>query len=132
MARRWLAIAVVVPASALALLAISHSARAQPLRFQSHQSAPAPGKRERVKADLARTIITWRGGNDCRSAPRAKAALKPAVAAWLGRQLMAHPDKKLTGWGYHSGDVWAEHRSIDGRPQCIAGFRKLIVYAEFR
>ncbi len=106
---------------------------AQMLAFRSTGGdADTVGKRKRVQADLARQVESWRGGSGCAATARARAALKPVFARWLGAQTIAHPDRKLAGWGYHSGDIWTESRTVDGKRACSAGFRKLIAYAEFR
>jgi len=107
-------------------------AQAQMLSFRSADHDIVSGKRTRVQADLARNIESWHGTRACNTQGRARLALKPAVARWLGGQTVAQPRKRLAQWGYHSGDIWVEQRVVDGKPSCTAGFRKLIAFADFR
>lgn len=133
MARRWFAGTVFIAVSTLGMAALVHdTALSQQLQFHSKPGSTKNGKHHRVKTDLARTIATWRGTSDCRSSERARSAIKPVAAAWLGKQIVAHPKEKLVQWGYHSGNIWAESRVSDGKTLWIAGFRKLIVYADFK
>lgn len=85
-----------------------------------------------VKADLARSVESWRGRRSCGSPARAHNALRPVIARWLGTQAMARPGRVLAHWGYHSGQIWLENRIVGGKPFCSAGFRKVIAYAKFR
>ncbi|GGB58573.1 hypothetical protein GCM10010833_11670 [Blastomonas aquatica] len=104
---------------------------AQTLSFRSTDHASGSGRHVRLQADLARRVESWQASRTCASARLARSALKPAVAQWLGTQMMANPGKTLTQWGYHSGDIWVENHMVDGVQRCRAGFRKLIAFAEF-
>lgn len=132
MTRLWIGLALFACTLLIALALPERQLKAQMLAFHSHPKATGHGPRARVTADLARRIESWRGARACASSNRARLALKPVFAHWLGTQMMARPDRKVAVWGYHSGDVWTEDRIVDGRPACSAGFRKLIVYADFR
>lgn len=137
MTRLWIGLTLFVTALLIALVLPAWQVRAQKLEFHSQNQSPqnhflAAGQPSRVEVDLARRIESWQGTRTCASGNRARLALKPVFAHWLGLQMMAHPGKTLALWGYHSGDIWAEDRIADGKPRCSAGFRKLIAYAEFR
>lgn len=132
MARGWLAGTIIVGVCAFGVLIERGPAHSQPIEFHSIPGNAAAGRHQRVNADIARRIATWRGTSDCRSTKRARSAVKPAAAGWLGKLVVARPREKLVKWGYHSGDIWAENRIQDGKAQCVAGFRKLIVYADFK
>ncbi len=132
MARPGLSLLLPLAALPLALAWPGAPAQAEMLAFASPAQAAAGGDRVRVQADLARKVDIWHGSSDCRSRRRAHAALMPALSQWLGARLTERPTKRLAQWGYHSGDVWNEDRRVDGKPQCMGGFRKLIAYADFR
>lgn len=120
--------------AAMLLIALPPPGRAdaQMLAFRSADgTAGSTLKTKRIRADLAREIESWSGTHACESHARARSALKPAFTRWLGAQTVAHPGRKLSAWGYHSGDIWTESRIVDGKRTCSAGFRKLIAYAEF-
>lgn len=132
MARMEIVLAMLASALLAASAVPAPTAHAQMLSFRSPGDVTSGGKRTRVQADLARRVDSWQGARDCASASRARAALKPVLARWLRVQTEARPGRKLALWGYHSGDIWTEHRIADGKPACSAGFRRLIAYAEFR
>ena len=132
MARTWPVLVLLVAMMALALSGPRESARAQLLAFASPVHAPASGRVRRVEADLARSVESWQGSQDCRSTERARAALKPVLARWLGSRMTDRPRQRLARWGYHSGDIWHESQTIAGRSQCRAGFRRVIAFADFR
>lgn len=116
----------------LALNGPGENARAQALAFASPLHSTAPGKLHRIEADLARHVESWEGKADCRSTRRARAALKPAMARWLGAQMMERPSRRLARWGYHSGILWDEAQVFGGEARCRAGFRRVIAFADFR
>lgn len=133
MARTWPFVLLVLAMTALALTLPREPVRAQMLAFSSSaDSADRPGKVNRVEADLARNVESWMGGRDCRAPARARAALKPVLARWLGGRMTDRPHQRLARWGYHSGDVWHETQTVGGQRQCRAGFRRVIAFAEFR
>lgn len=132
MARTWLVLLLILAVAALALMVPRETARAQRLEFASPRDKSLNGSVQRVQADLARNVDSWQGARDCRSPARARAALKPALAQWLGRRMTDRPMQRLARWGYHSGDMWHEAQVIDGQPHCRAGFRRVIAFAEFR
>lgn len=132
MARTWLVLLLILAVAALALMVPRETARAQRLEFTSPSDTAFKGSVERVQADLARNVDSWQGARDCRSPARARAALKPVLAQWLGRRMTDRPMQRLARWGYHSGDMWHEAQVIDGQPHCRAGFRRVIAFAEFR
>jgi len=132
MARTWLVLLLFLAVAALALMVPRETARAQRLEFASPRDKSFNGSAQRVQADLARNVESWQGARDCRSPARARAALKPVLAQWLGRRMTDRPMQRLARWGYHSGDIWHEAQVIDGQPHCRAGFRRVIAFAEFR
>ena len=132
MARTWLVLLLILAVAALAFMVPRETARAQRLEFASPRDKSFNGSVQRVQADLARNVDSWQGARDCRSPARARAALKPILAQWLGRRMTDRPMQRLARWGYHSGDIWHEAQVIDGQPHCRAGFRRVIVFAEFR
>jgi hypothetical protein len=132
MARTWLVLLLLLAVAALALLLPRETVRAQRLEFASPMNASTADRVRRVEADLARHVESWQGARDCRSPARARAALKPVLAQWLGRRMTDRPMQRLARWGYHSGDMWHEAQVIDGQPHCRAGFRRVIAFAEFR
>lgn len=131
MARNWPLMALLLMGLVLATAWPRGSARAEPLAFSSSRQTASPGRVRQVQADLARNVESWQGA-DCRSPRKARAALRPALANWLGRRMIDRPGQKLVRWGYHSGDIWHEERLVARKRQCRAGFRRLIVFAEFR
>jgi hypothetical protein len=140
MARIWLslalgasALAMLLPcASPTALQAQTVAAPSKPLSYHVIEQSTGRGETTRVQADLARMIESWQGADGCDTPQRARQALRPVVTRWLEQQKAARPRQRIAAWGYHSGDVWSEYRVVDGKPQCSAGFRKLIAYANFR
>lgn len=133
MARTWPVVLLVLAMAALALMLPRDTARAQMLAFSSPvDAAERSAKVQRVQADLARNVESWVGDRDCRAPARARAALKPVLAHWLGGRMTDRPHQRLARWGYHSGDVWHETQTVGGQPQCRAGFRRVIAFAEFR
>lgn len=132
MTRTWLVLLLILAVAALALMVPRETARAQRLEFASPRDKSLNGSVQRVQADLARNVDSWQGARDCRSPARARAALKPVLAQWLGRRMTDRPMQRLARWGYHSGDMWHEAQVIDGQPHCRAGFRRVIAFAEFR
>lgn len=132
MARTWLVLLLILAVAALALMVPRGTARAQRLEFASPSDTALKGSVHHVQADLARNVDSWHGARDCGSPARARAALKPALAQWLGRRMTDRPMQRLARWGYHSGEIWHEAQVIDGQPQCRAGFRRVIAFAEFR
>lgn len=130
MARKWPLIALLVTALMLTLAWPRGSARAEPLAFSSPRQTASTGRIRHVQADLARSVESWQG-TDCRSPRKARAALRPALASWLGRRMIDRPGQRLVRWGYHSGDIWHEERMVARERQCRAGFRRLIVFADF-
>ncbi len=132
MARTWPVLLLLLAVLALALAIPRDTARAQMLAFASPMEANAAGRVQRVQADLARNVESWQGRRDCRSPRRARAALKPVLARWLGHRMTDRPHNRLARWGYHSGDIWHEAQIVDGQQQCRAGFRRIIAYADFR
>lgn len=131
MARTWPALLLILAMVALVLLP-RETARAQMLAFASPMDAGSTDRLMRVEADLARNVESWQGTRDCRSPDRARAALKPVLARWLGGRMTDRPRQRLARWGYHSGDIWHETQVIGGQPQCRAGFRRVIAFADFR
>lgn len=131
MARIWLSVALCASALSLVVSVGGQPLHAQMLAFSSAQPAESKGKTTRVQTDLARNIESWQDATGCQSPERARRAIEPVVARWLGRQTASRPGQRLAGWGYHSGDIWFENRTLDGRMRCSAGFRKLIAYADF-
>lgn len=132
MTRLWIGLTLLATTSLISLTVPAREGNAQMLAFQSASHSADRGTGSRIQADLARQVESWHGIRGCTEPSRARSALKPALARWLGRQVMARPGRKLALWGYHSGDVWTEDRIADGKPACSAGFRKLIAYADFR
>lgn len=133
MARTWLVLLLILAVAALALMLPRETVRAQMLAFSSPAGpVDRPGNVHRVQADLARNVESWMGTRDCRAPARARAALKPVLARWLGGRMTDRPHQRLARWGYHSGDVWHEAQTVGGQPQCRAGFRRVIAFAEFR
>lgn len=132
MTRLWIGLAMFATLVLVALAVPAWQGRAQMLAYRSPGSMPATASVIRVEADLARKVESWHGASACASPARARSALAPVLARWLGGQVMAHPGKTLIQWGYRSGDVWSENRIVDGRPGCSAGFRRLIAHADFR
>lgn len=133
MARTWPVVLLVLAMSALALMLPRETVRAQMLAFSSPvDAAKRPAMVHRVEADLARNVESWMGSRDCRAPARARAALKPVLARWLGGHMTDRPHQRLARWGYHSGDIWHEAQTVGGQPQCRAGFRRVIAFAEFR
>ena len=135
MARPWLTLLLPLAALGFALAWPRETARAEMLTFASPMQSSDRHDRAammRVQADLARTVESWQGERDCSSPVRARAALRPVLANWLGARTTERPSKRLAQWGYHSGDVWHETRTVDGRTRCSGGFRRVIVYADFR
>lgn len=132
MTRVWPVLLLILAVMALALSWPRAPARAQMLAFASPMDAAAPGRVRRIQADLARNVESWQGGSDCRSPSRARAALKPVLARWLGGRMTDRPNQRLARWGYHSGDIWYEAQVINGQSQCRAGFRRVIAFADFR
>ena len=133
MALKWPVMLLVLAVSALGLAWPHDPVRARKLAFASPvHAAGSEGRVQRVQTDLARNVESWRGTRDCRSPQRARAALKPVLARWLGMRMTDRPRQKLARWGYHSGDIWHEQRTIDGQPQCSGGFRRIIAFADFR
>lgn len=129
-----LSLLLILAVGLLALAWPRHHVQAQALSYASPVHAAntrRPPGRLRVTADLARTIDSWKGQRDCQSPTRARAALKPVLARWLGGRVTGRPSRRLVRWGYHSGDVWHEDRIIEGQAHCIAGFRKVIAFADF-
>ncbi|PXW77668.1 hypothetical protein C7451_104163 [Blastomonas natatoria] len=131
MARKWPLLALLLMGSILTLAWPRGSARAEPLAFSSPRHTAGTGRIRHVQADLARTVESWQG-TDCHSPGKARAALRPALANWLGYRMIDRPGRQLVRWGYHSGDIWHEVRIVARKRQCRAGFRRLIVFAEFR
>jgi hypothetical protein len=132
MTRMWIGLALFMASLLIALTVPARQVDAQMLAFHSASNTRTDSPNSRIQADLARRVESWQGTRDCAANSRARSAVKPVLAHWLGTQMMAHPGRKLGAWGYHSGDIWAEDRVIDGKPVCSAGFRKLIAYADFR
>lgn len=132
MARTWLVLLLILAVAVLSLGWLSEPARAQLLAFASPSNSAFKGSVQRVQADLARNVDSWQGKADCRSPARARAALKPVLAQWLGSRMTDRPMQRLARWGYHSGDVWHEAQLVDGRSRCRAGFRRVIAFADFR
>lgn len=132
MTRLWMGLAMMAIVLPVAFAIPAWQARVPALAFRSTALAGAPASASRVEVDLARKVASWQGRDGCAAPARARLALRPVVAHWLGTQMMAHPERTLTQWGYHSGDIWTERRTVDGKPRCSGGFRKLIVYADFR
>lgn len=132
MARIWPVLLLFLAATALALILPRETARAQRLAFSSPMDSSRPGRVRRVQADLARHVESWQGSRDCRAPARARAALKPVLARWLGGRMTDRPHQKLARWGYHSGEIWHEAQAFDNRSWCRAGFRRVIAFADFR
>ncbi|WP_152414532.1 hypothetical protein [Blastomonas sp. AAP53] len=134
MTRSGLSLLLILTACLLVLAWPRHDVHAHRLSYASPVHAADKGRRAgrlRVQTDLARTIDSWQGRRDCQSSGRARAALRPVLARWLGGRVTDRPSLRLVRWGYHSGDVWHEDRIIEGQARCIAGFRKVIAFADF-
>ncbi|ESZ86332.1 MAG: hypothetical protein Q27BB25_14580 [Blastomonas sp. CACIA14H2] len=132
MARTWPVLLLILAVAALVLVLPRQTARAQMLAFASPMDAASQGRVRRVQSDLARHVESWQGARDCHAPARARAALKPVLARWLGGRMTDRPTERLARWGYHSGDIWHEAQVIGGQPQCRAGFRRVIAFADFR
>lgn len=131
MARNWLPRVLLAGALMLVLALPPWPARGEPLAFSSPRQTAISGQVRYVQADLARSVESWRGA-DCRSPRKARIALRPALANWLGYRMIDRPGRRLVRWGYHSGDIWHEKGMAASERHCRAGFRRLIVFAEFR
>lgn len=133
MARIWPALLLFLTAAMALVVALPRdTAQAGRLAFASPVHSTSPGRVQRVQSDLARAVESWRGNRDCHAPQRARRALKPVLARWLGSRMTDQPRRRLARWGYHSGDIWHEDRVVDGQPQCSAGFRRVIAFAEFQ
>lgn len=85
----------------------------------------------RVQEDIGPRIPVWYGVRSCKDQDRAIAEMKPHFEQWVAKTIASRPESTAIAKGWHSGEIWWQNRSTNGKRRCKGGFRKLIVYVDF-
>ncbi|WP_066528588.1 hypothetical protein [Erythrobacter sp. CCH5-A1] len=97
----------------------------------SAAAAEAASVSERVQANIAGQIPSWRGVRSCNSAERAHAAARPVAQAWVNATIAANPGRPVLASAYYGQWRYRNETTGSGRRKCKGQWTECIVYVDF-